>query len=81
MDLVYYSYRKAMGLDAGLGVAVIVQAMVYGNSSRRSGSGICFSRNPITGEHKLFGDFAFDSEGEEVLDHKPGTISLVEVIW
>lgn len=60
-------YRRLKGLEGLRGTAVIVQAMVYGNSGRRSGAGVAFSRNPATGERGLYVDFVLDAQGEDVV--------------
>jgi pyruvate,orthophosphate dikinase len=41
--------------------------MVYGNINDRSGTGVCFSRNPATGEHLLFGEYLMNAQGEDVV--------------
>jgi pyruvate,orthophosphate dikinase len=61
------AYRRGLGLDDQTGVAVIVQAMVFGNAWYRSGSGIAFTRNPFTGAAGLFADFMFSAQGEDIL--------------
>ncbi len=60
-------YRRMNGLDGLAGTAVAVQAMVFGNAGRRSGSGVAFSRDPATGEKGLYLDFLFDAQGEDVV--------------
>lgn len=60
-------YRRLKGLEGLRGTAVLVQAMVYGNSGRRSGAGVAFSRNPATGERGLYVDFVLDAQGEDVV--------------
>lgn len=47
-----------------IGTAVNVQAMVYGNYSANSGTGVLFSRNPANGENKLYGEYLIDAQGE-----------------
>ena len=49
------------------GTAVNVQAMVFGNRGNDSGTGVAFTRNPATGEQKLYGEFLLDAEGEDVV--------------
>jgi pyruvate,orthophosphate dikinase len=49
------------------GTAVNVQAMVFGNLGESSGTGVCFTRNPATGENKLFGEFLQNAQGEDVV--------------
>ncbi len=60
-------YRRMNGLEALLGTAVTIQAMVFGNSGGGSGSGVAFSRDPATGAKKLYVDFLFDAQGEDVV--------------
>jgi pyruvate, orthophosphate dikinase len=61
------SYRAHQGLDDDAGTAVIVQAMVFGNLSRSSGTGVLFSRNPITGANEPFGEWLANGQGEDVV--------------
>lgn len=60
-------YREINHLHGYLGTAVTVQAMVFGNMDDRSGTGVCFTRNPATGEDKLFGEFLINAQGEDVV--------------
>jgi pyruvate, orthophosphate dikinase len=61
------AYRRRGGIPDDLGTAVTVQAMVFGNRGPRSGTGVVFTRNPATGEPKLYGDILFDAQGEDVV--------------
>jgi pyruvate,orthophosphate dikinase len=61
------SYRAHHGLDDEAGTAVIVQAMVFGNLARDSGTGVLFSRNPITGANEPFGEWLANGQGEDVV--------------
>ena len=61
------TYRKLHNIDHDLGTAVNVQSMVFGNSGEESGTGVVFSRNPSTGENKLFGEFLINAQGEDVV--------------
>ncbi len=67
------TYRKIMGISDDWGTAVTVQAMVYGNLSRDSGSGVFFTHNPRQpGEVlKLWGDFTLGNQGEDVVSGPP----------
>ena len=60
-------YRRLEGIADDLGTAVTVQAMVFGNSGVRSGTGVVFSRDPATGEFRPYGDFLVDAQGEDVV--------------
>jgi pyruvate,orthophosphate dikinase len=60
-------YRKANKIPDTLGTAVNVQSMVLGNMGPDSGTGVCFTRNPSTGEHVLFGEFLMNAQGEDVV--------------
>ncbi|MGO9153099.1 pyruvate, phosphate dikinase, partial [Mycobacterium sp.] len=61
------NYRAHYGLDDEAGTAVIVQAMVFGNLARDSGTGVLFSRNPITGANEPFGEWLANGQGEDVV--------------
>jgi pyruvate,orthophosphate dikinase len=61
------TYRAHHGLDAGAGTAVVVQAMVFGNLARDSGTGVLFSRNPVTGANEPFGEWLANGQGEDVV--------------
>jgi pyruvate,orthophosphate dikinase len=60
-------YRRINRITGLLGTAVNVQAMVYGNMGETSGTGVCFTRNPATGENKLYGEFLVNAQGEDVV--------------
>ena len=60
-------YRKLHKIDGSLGTAAIVQRMVFGNAGGTSGAGVGFTRDPTTGEDRLYIDFMFDSQGEDVV--------------
>jgi pyruvate,orthophosphate dikinase len=61
------AYRKNERIADDLGTAVNVQAMVFGNMGEGSGTGVAFTRDPITGEHKLYGDYLLNAQGEDVV--------------
>ena len=61
------AYRDHEGIPDDLGTAVTVQAMVFGNRSVGSGTGVLFTRNPATGEPVLYGDVMFNAQGEDVV--------------
>ena len=60
-------YRKFYRISEDLGTAVNIQCMVFGNFGETSGSGVGFTRNPSTGENKLFGEYLPNSQGEDVV--------------
>jgi pyruvate,orthophosphate dikinase len=61
------TYRKMNRIPSDMGTAVNVVSMVYGNMGNSSGTGVCFSRNPATGEKKLYGEFLINAQGEDVV--------------
>lgn len=60
-------YRKLHNIPHNLGTAVNIQLMVFGNSGEESGTGVAFTRNPSTGENKLFGEYLINAQGEDVV--------------
>ncbi|RRC94260.1 pyruvate, phosphate dikinase [Erysipelotrichaceae bacterium OH741_COT-311] len=60
-------YRKMNDIPASWGTAVNVQMMVFGNMGEDCGTGVAFTRNPATGEKKLFGEFLINAQGEDVV--------------
>ncbi|MEW5921692.1 MAG: pyruvate, phosphate dikinase [Bacillota bacterium] len=60
-------YRRLNQIPDDLGTAVNVQAMVFGNLGEDSGTGVAFTRNPSTGENKLYGEYLFNAQGEDVV--------------
>ncbi|MBD3164793.1 pyruvate, phosphate dikinase [Candidatus Woesearchaeota archaeon] len=61
------SYRKLNDIKGLIGTAVNVQTMVFGNMGDNSGTGVCFTRNPSTGENKFYGEFLMNAQGEDVV--------------
>ncbi len=61
------TYRNIHGLSHKMGTAVTVQSMVFGNMGNDCGTGVAFSRNPATGEKRLFGEFLMNAQGEDVV--------------
>ena len=61
------TYRRLNGIPDEWGTAVNVQEMVYGNKGETSGTGVAFTRNPATGEKKLFGEYLMNAQGEDVV--------------
>lgn len=60
-------YRNLNKIDHNLGTAVNVQAMVFGNLNDESATGVCFTRNPSTGEKVLYGEYLVNAQGEDVV--------------
>jgi len=60
-------YRQHHGIADSLGTAVTVQAMVFGNLDERSGTGVLFSRNPLTGDLAPYGEYLHRAQGEDVV--------------
>jgi pyruvate, orthophosphate dikinase len=60
-------YRELHGIPASWGTAVNVQAMVFGNLGETSATGVAFTRNPSTGDKKLYGEFLINAQGEDVV--------------
>ena len=61
------SYRKINNIPEDWGTAVNVQAMVFGNLNKNSGSGVAFTRNPSNGEKILFGEYLLNAQGEDIV--------------
>ena len=60
-------YRRLHNIDDKLGTAVNVQSMVFGNMGDTSGTGVAFTRDPSTGENKLYGEYLMNAQGEDVV--------------
>lgn len=73
------AYRRERGLDDDAGTAVTVQAMVFGNLDERSGTGVLFSRDPLTGEPEPYGEWLSRGQGEDVVSgtHDPLPLSAL----
>lgn len=61
------TYRRLNDIPGSWGTAVNVQEMVYGNRGETSGTGVAFTRNPATGEKKLYGEYLMNAQGEDVV--------------
>jgi len=72
------SFRSLNLVSGARGTGVTVQAMVYGNLSPLSGSGVAFSRNPWTGENSLIVDFKFGAQGEDIVSGNMGVVTQQE---
>ncbi|MBR0137072.1 MAG: pyruvate, phosphate dikinase, partial [Erysipelotrichaceae bacterium] len=75
-------YRRVNDIPASWGTAVNVQMMVFGNMGNDCGTGVAFTRNPATGEKKLFGEFLMNAQGEDVVAgvRTPQTIDQLKEI-
>ncbi len=60
-------YRKMHGIPHEWGTAVNVQSMVFGNLGDTSATGVAFTRDPSTGEHRFFGEWLPNAQGEDVV--------------
>jgi pyruvate, orthophosphate dikinase len=60
-------YRRTYGIPDDIGTAVNVVQMVFGNKGDRSATGVCFTRNPSTGETGLYGEYLVNAQGEDVV--------------
>ena len=60
-------YRRMNDIPSDWGTAVNVQSMVFGNMGNDSGTGVAFTRNPSTGEKKLYGEYLMNAQGEDVV--------------
>ncbi|HZH58128.1 MAG TPA: pyruvate, phosphate dikinase [Metabacillus sp.] len=60
-------YRRLQNIPGHLGTAVNIQSMVFGNMGSNSGTGVAFTRNPSTGEAKLYGEYLINAQGEDVV--------------
>ena len=69
-------YRQHHAIPDSLGTAVTVQAMVFGNLDERSGTGVLFSRNPLTGDPAPFGEFLPRAQGEDVVSGRFSPLPL-----
>lgn len=69
-------------IPSSWGTAVNVQEMVYGNRGENSGTGVAFTRNPATGENKLYGEYLINAQGEDVVAgiRTPQSIETLKMI-
>lgn len=70
------SYRAARGISDAGGTAVTVQAMVFGNLDDTSGTGVLFSRNPLTGSPEVYGEWLPRGQGEDVVSGRSDALPL-----
>jgi pyruvate, orthophosphate dikinase len=72
-------YRRQERIPEGLGTAVNVQAMVFGNRGDDSGSGVAFTRDPASGNQGVYGDYLQNAQGEDVVAGIRNTVSLADM--
>lgn len=72
-------YRRRERIPDDLGTAVNIGTMVFGNMGNDSGTGVCFTRNPATGESGIYGDYLQNAQGEDVVSGIRNTLSLEEL--
>ncbi len=72
-------YRRRERIPDDLGTAVNIGTMVFGNMGEDSGTGVCFTRNPATGEAGAYGDYLQNAQGEDVVSGIRNTLSLEEL--
>jgi pyruvate,orthophosphate dikinase len=72
-------YREAAGIEHGLGTAVNIQAMVFGNIGNDSATGVFMSRNATTGEAVLEGDYLINAQGEDVVAGTRATLPIAQL--
>ena len=70
-------YREHHGIAHDLGTAVTIQAMVFGNLDEKSGTGVLFSRNPLTGDAAPYGEYLARAQGEDVVSGRHTPLPLV----
>jgi pyruvate,orthophosphate dikinase len=71
-------YRRIQGIEGVVGTACTIQAMVFGNTGPRSGSGVAFSRNPSDGEKQIYGEYLPNAQGEDVVAGLRTPVPLTE---
>ncbi|MGZ4446159.1 MAG: pyruvate, phosphate dikinase, partial [Nocardioides sp.] len=72
-------YRRQEQIPEDLGTAVNIQAMVFGNRGMSSGSGVCFTRDPASGEQGVYGDYLQNAQGEDVVAGIRNTVTLADL--
>ncbi len=72
-------YRRHEGIPDDLGTAVNIVEMVYGNTGPRSGSGVCFTRDPATGSPGMYGDYLRNAQGEDVVAGTRVTVPVADL--
>src|SRR6202044_526921 len=73
------TYRRVEHITGLVGTAVNVVQMVFGNTGDNSGTGVCFTRDPSTGEKLFYGDFLINAQGEDVVAGIRTPVPLTEM--
>ncbi len=73
------NYRRINNLPEDIGTGVVVQTMVFGNMGDDSMSGVAFTRDPSTGEKKIFGEFIINGQGEDIVSGKRTPLPISEL--
>ncbi len=73
------AYRRINHIDDWLGTAVNVQAMVFGNLSEQSGTGVGFTRDPATGKREFYGEFLLNAQGEDVVSGSRTPVPITQL--
>src|SRR5206468_11593045 len=79
MDRRAIDYRRLNKIADDLGTGVNVQAMVFGNMGNDSATGVAFSRNPATGENKIYGEYLINAQGEAVVARVRTPLPIAEL--
>jgi pyruvate, orthophosphate dikinase len=72
-------YRQFYKIDDNMGTAVSIVSMVYGNFGENSGTGVAFTRNPSTGENRLYAEFLVNAQGEDVVSGARTPLSIEDI--
>jgi pyruvate, orthophosphate dikinase len=70
------AYRKINNINDDLGTAVNIQSMVFGNLSQTSATGVIFTRNPVSGDKQVFGEYLINAQGEDVVSGTRTPLSI-----
>ena len=73
------SYRRINEIKGLIGTAVNVQIMVFGNMGETSGTGVAFTRDPATGDNKLYGEFLMNAQGEDIVAGIRTPLPIIEL--
>ena len=73
------TYRKQNNIPDNLGIAISIQSMVFGNKNTKSATGILATRNPLSGENKLFGKYLIKAQGEDIVVNYDNSKNIEEL--